>query len=165
MAKFTDAVERVLQREGGLVDHPADRGGLTKFGISQRSYPDLDIASLTEEQAMEIYRRDFWDDAYDKIPLQQIANRLFDGAVNMGTVAAIRLLQESLCEIRFGVAVDGRFGPQTMQAVKLACQNGPHVTALFQAWRARHARHYIDLVLEDRTQLVFLDGWIRRAVA
>src|SRR5690606_2973445 len=58
---FLHAVEVVLEHEGGYVHDPHDPGGETKFGISKRQYPDLDIANLTREQAIEIYRRDWWD--------------------------------------------------------------------------------------------------------
>lgn len=163
MAEFEKAVEIVLQREGGFVDHPADRGGATNFGISQRSYPDLDIRALTRAQAVEIYRRDYWQDTFDKIPLQKIADKLFDGVVNCGPVTAVKILQRALGDIGFGVDLDGRFGPQTLQAVRLACER--HTKPLLDAWRARVARHYVDLVLQDQTQLVFLNGWLRRAVA
>jgi lysozyme family protein len=163
MAEFEKAVEVVLQRECGFVDHPADRGGATNFGISQRSYPDLDIRSLTREQATAIYQRDFWREEYDRIPLQTIATKLFDSGVNMGQDAAVRILQQALCDIRFAVEIDGRFGPQTLQAVKLACH--ARLMPLLAAWRARLARHYVDLILRDQSQVAFLDGWLRRAVA
>lgn len=163
MADFSIAVASLLQREGGFVNHPADRGGPTKYGISQRSYPDVDMAALTEDEARALYRRDFWEDAFDKIPSQQLADKLLDSAVHLGKAKAVRVLQEALGEIRFGVAVDGLFGPQTLQAVKLACE--AHRRQLFEAWRARLAKHYVGLVLQDRAQVAFLDGWLRRAVA
>lgn len=163
MATFEQAVEGVLEHEGGYVCHPHDPGGETNFGISKRQYPDLDIKSLTRAQAVEIYRRDYWQDTFDKIPLQKIANKLFDGVVNCGPVTAVKILQRALGDIGFGVDLDGRFGPQTLQAVKLACLS--RTKPLLDAWRARLARHYVDLALQDQTQLVFLDGWLRRAVA
>ena len=47
MSDFDKAFELVIGHEGGLVDHPADPGGLTKYGISKRAYPNLDIRNLT----------------------------------------------------------------------------------------------------------------------
>jgi lysozyme family protein len=163
MADFTQAVEIVMRREGGFSDEPADRGGKTMYGISQRQYPDLDIGNLTEEQAREIYRRDYWQDEFNEIALQKIAEKLFDGAVNLGKATSVRLLQQALCDIQFTVTIDGRFGAQTLLAVNLACQN--HTKPLLDAWRSRQARYYVDIVLKDETQLVFLDGWLKRAVA
>ena len=60
---FDIAFDRLMGHEGGLVDHPNDPGGLTKFGISQRSYPNIDIRKLTREDSKAIYRRDFWSRA------------------------------------------------------------------------------------------------------
>ena len=60
MTLFEAAVSSVLKHEGGFVDHPDDPGGATNFGISQRSYPELDIKALTRQDAMRIYERDYW---------------------------------------------------------------------------------------------------------
>lgn len=81
---FDDAIGPLLAREGGFVDNPADRGGATKFGISQRAHPGLDIANLTEADARAIYRREYWDGiGADKLPpaMRELA---FDSAVNHG---------------------------------------------------------------------------------
>ena len=58
---FETAVAFVLEQEGGLSNLAGDSGGLTKFGISKNNHPDLDIAGLTQEQAIEIYRMDYWN--------------------------------------------------------------------------------------------------------
>ncbi|MCS6302350.1 MAG: hypothetical protein H8K07_01590 [Nitrospira sp.] len=164
MADFTKAVEIVMQHEGGYADVSQDRGGKTKYGISQKQYPELvDIASLTEEQARAIYRRDYWQDEFNRIALQKIADKLFDSSVNLGKATAVKLLQQALNDIRFTVTVDGRFGAQTLLALNLSCQK--HTKPLLDAWRARLARYYVEIVLKDSTQLVFLDGWLKRAVA
>src|SRR5690606_34526085 len=89
--RFAVAVEVVLRHEGGYVHDPADPGGETNWGISKRSYPHLDIASLTREQAIEIYRRDWWNrHGYDRIKSLDVAVKTFDLAVNMGPAAAHR---------------------------------------------------------------------------
>ena len=61
MTNFETAINRILSHEGGYVDNPADPGGRTQWGISQRSYPNLDIKSLTRDQAIALYERDFWE--------------------------------------------------------------------------------------------------------
>ena len=74
----------VLSAEGGLVDDGSDPGGLTKFGISQRAYPNLDIRELTIEGAKALYRKDYWNRfSCDKLP-PGIALLVFDAAVNQG---------------------------------------------------------------------------------
>ena len=61
MSDFNKAVEKVLKFEGVLSNDKYDAGGLTKYGISKRMYPSLDIANLTQEQAVAIYKRDYWE--------------------------------------------------------------------------------------------------------
>lgn len=112
---FRIAVEEVLRHEGGLVEHPDDPGGLTNFGISQASYPHLDIRAMTREQAAEIYRLDFWEPLHGyKLP-PALALALFDAGVNMGKVRAIKILQAAL-----GVKTDGIIGPKTISAAIMA---------------------------------------------
>lgn len=60
IARF-DAHSAPIDHEGGCVNHPEDPGGETKFGITKRSYPHLNIRDLTLDDARAIYRRDFWD--------------------------------------------------------------------------------------------------------
>lgn len=113
------AIEWVLKIETGrITDHPKDPGGLTRWGISKRAYPDLDIAALTREQAAEIYRRDYWGpchagDIAARAP--RLAVALFDAAVNQGVGTAIKTLQKAL-----GASVDGQWGPATAGAAQRA---------------------------------------------
>ena len=109
---FDQAFELLIGNEGGYVNNPSDPGGETKFGISKRAYPDVEIASLTLDQAKAIYKRDYWDraqaDQYDG----QIGFQLFDTAVNSGVDRAIRILQGAV-----GTMADGRVGPATLAAI------------------------------------------------
>ena len=101
----------VLRHEGGYSLDPRDPGGETRFGISKRAYPDVDILRLTEDEAKAIYRRDYWDKLRtDEIPAP-LALCVFDCAVNMGRDKAIRLLQRAC-----GVAQDGVMGGNTIAA-------------------------------------------------
>lgn len=110
---FDVAINRVLSSEGGYVNNPADPGGETKWGISKRSYPMLDIATLTREDAIEIYKHDFWvAGQMDKMP-DAVAFNALDFAVNSGIQTALRKLQEAI-----GVADDGHIGPVTMAAMQ-----------------------------------------------
>lgn len=60
---FDKAIEFILRREGGYVNHPDDPGGETNFGISRRAHPDIDIKNLNRDGAKEIYKKDYWDKA------------------------------------------------------------------------------------------------------
>jgi len=109
---FHDVINRVLALEGGYVNRPDDPGGETQWGISKRSYPDLDIQTLTREDAVAIYKTDFWDRVHgDELPLI-VAFQALDFAVNSGIETAIRKLQ-----VAAGVADDGHFGPATKAAI------------------------------------------------
>ena len=110
---FDVAIERILSHEGGYVNHPSDPGGETKWGISKRSYPNLNIKELTREQAKEIYKRDFWDKINGDALYDGVAFQTLDFAVNSGIGTAIRYLQRAL-----GVADDGHFGPVSQAAAK-----------------------------------------------
>lgn len=88
MSGFDDAFDAVVGVEGGYVNNPADPGGETKYGISKRSYPTLDIANLTLDDAKAIYKRDYWDPLNLDNELYPIALLLFDAAVNQGMTFA-----------------------------------------------------------------------------
>ncbi len=110
---FTTAFELVLGHEGNYVNDPQDPGGETKFGISKRSYPNLDIKNLTLDQAREIYLADFWN--FMRIGDLPDALRYFafDVAVNCGAPWAARSLQRAA-----GALPDGKIGPRTLAEVK-----------------------------------------------
>ena len=109
---FSDALAFTLTWEGGLANHPDDPGGVTKYGISQRAYPELDIRNLTSDEAARIYRRDYWDQIRgDELP-GAVGFVLFDYAVHSGVERAQRALQ-----LAAGVKDDGVLGPATMAAV------------------------------------------------
>jgi lysozyme family protein len=112
---FETALRNTLEWEGGYSNDPSDPGGETKYGISKRAYPDVDIKALTLETAATIYRRDYWDKARcDELPAP-VAQCLFDSMVNQGPRTAIKLLQDSL-----SLETDGIMGPHTISAAGLA---------------------------------------------
>jgi lysozyme family protein len=85
----------VLRWEGGYVDDPRDPGGETKYGISKRSYPHLNIKSLTKEQAAEIYKTDYWNKVGgDTLPFP-FDIIVFDTAVNCGVGRATKWLGQA----------------------------------------------------------------------
>jgi len=110
---FNFAFAKVVSVEGGYVDNKNDPGGPTKFGISQRAYPDLDIKNLTLDQAKTIYRADYWNPVHgDELP-DPLSHFVFDSAVNHGVAATIFMLQTAL-----KVKVDGKIGLKTLAAAK-----------------------------------------------
>lgn len=91
---FGLALRWILHIEAGINDGTNDAGGFTKWGISQRYNPHLDVRRLRLEQAVDFYR-DRWDKAgCSRLPAK-LAIRYFDAHVNMGEFAAQDLLQRS----------------------------------------------------------------------
>jgi len=130
-ANFQTAVRWVIDVAEGGSRLITDQGGVTKFGISQRAYPDLDIEHLTRAQAEALYRRDYWDVIQgDSLP-PALAFVVFDAAVNMGPREAVRILQA-----RLRVHEDGVMGPETISAARLFLPR-VELVALFLELRLR----------------------------
>ena len=146
---FDQAFDLLIPREGEYSNNANDPGGETKFGISKRAYPHLDIKSLTLEQAKEIYRTDFWEQSLASTTSGPLAFQLFDCAVNSGTRQSTALLQRAL-----GLLDDGITGPKTREA--LANINGS--TALTIRFLAARLRFMAGLSNWDH----FSRGWARR---
>jgi lysozyme family protein len=150
---FDRAVQIVLEKEGVLSDDARDPGGLTKYGISQKAYPALDIRALTVDGAIEIYRRDYWAKIRGDDLCWAFALPLFDCAVNQGPGTAVRFFQLAL-----DVRIDGSFGPATLAAANAAQAQPDRVLANFMAARMFH---YAGL----GTWPTYGMGWARRAFA
>lgn len=168
-------MEWVLLHEGGFSNHPHDRGGVTKYGISLRfleNMPDgdvnqdsvinsADITGITRDQAIDFYRRKFWNKyRYGLIMDASIATKIFDFAVNMGPTQAHRLTQYAILACGHNLAVDGRLGPKT-----LALLNTVNRDVFLAALRAEAAAFYRAVADRNPSQKVFLNGWLRRAYA
>ena len=150
-ANFDLAFDRLIGNEGGYVNNPADPGGETNWGISKRSYPNLDIASLTRDDAKQIYLTDFWNKGnFEQLPFA-LGFQAFDIAVNSGIDEAIKLLQHAA-----GVTVDGDLGPHTLAA--LTTQSLPALLMLLAAERLDFWRHLPNWPDSG-------DGWSGRAAS
>ncbi len=148
MKAFDLLVERVLSHEGGYVNDPRDPGQETRWGISKRAYPHLDIKAMTLQEAKDIYRRDFWQRVRgDELP-REFAFQALDAAVNHGIGNAVRWMQRAA-----GVADDGVIGPVTLAAVQRA-----QAADLVLRINAERLRFYAKLT----TFSTFGRGWVNR---
>lgn len=153
MSRFERAVRYTLGNEGGYSLDPRDPGGETKWGISERAHPNVNIASLTREEAIEIYRKEYWLPAYDNIEDEALAVKLFDLAVNMGRQRAHVLLQEAVNALgEHRLLADGIIGPKTLQAV-----NASHRASLYNRFLCKADDYYRSL-----GKHYFLWGWLNR---
>lgn len=120
MSRFDSIILRVFPYEGGYLSPEearaqADPGGETHWGISRRAHPDLNIKDLTREQAIEIYRTDYWVRIHGEELPSAIGFAMLDAAINSGWTKSVMWLQKAA-----GVADDGKFGPITRAAVAAA---------------------------------------------
>ena len=154
MKSFKEIIEKVLEHEGGYVNDPKDLGGETKYGITKRFYPDVDIKNLTIEQATEIYKKDYWDkNKVESLP-QNLWHIYFDMCVNMGKRTAVKVLQRAAVNKGRDIEVDGGLGPMTIGALK-----GVELDRV----RAFRVKYYVDLITAKPEQEKFYLGWFRRA--
>jgi lysozyme family protein len=157
--KFLKAFDCVMMHEGGYSNDPQDAGGETKYGISKRSYPHLNIKNLTRDQAKQIYFVDFWMKCKcENIEDENIAAKLFDLAVHTGISQAVKLMQRALRAAGTQVAEDGIIGPETLAAVSKTDS-----TDLLAAFRSEAAGYYRLILSKDPSYRRFIDGWINRA--
>ena len=173
-------LDELLDREGGYVNHPADRGGPTRFGITEavaRAHGCRGaIRDLPEAEARAIYRRIYWlrprlDAISEQAPA--IAGELFDTGVNMGPAVAITFLQRALTALNRGgtdypdVVPDGRIGAATLAGLErfLAVRGkaqGERV--LLRALEALQGERYLRLAERRPANEAFLYGWLANRI-
>lgn len=181
MSDFEKCITKTLRYEGvsssseGYVDHPNDKGGATKFGISYSFVKDTgnidffdmngdmvldkrDIQQLTFEKAVEAYKKYFWDVfELDDIVDNKKAFLVFDAAVNHGIKGATKLLQRALNVCGFELKVDGIYGAKTKRALQ-ECDAEEFVVSFQQ----KRTSLYQAIVNNNPSQNVFLRGWLNR---
>lgn len=158
---FTSLVTDVIRKEGGYVNHPLDRGGETKYGITKRNYPHLDIRSLTTQQAAQIYYDDYWKaNGLDLHYPSEIQGYAFDCFVNHGRKTFGKILQYALNDCGHDLIVDGIIGVKTIKALRE--QNDSRYFLL--QLKIRRIYMYGLIVVSNPSQLVFLLGWLKRAL-
>ena len=163
--EFREAWEKTMGWEGGdsLHHNRNDPGGLTKYGISQRAFPDEDIPGLTESRARFLALMRYWYTVEaDSLP-DALRWPVFDMAFNAGPATSVRLLQRSinLCSHARGnvipaVVEDGDVGPVTLAALER--YDPERLNKVFQAYRAMHY-----LSLAENRSAAFIHGWLKRA--
>ena len=172
-------IDTLIDREGGYADHPADRGGPTRFGITEavaraNGYAG-DMRQLPREAAAAIYRRLYWhrprfDAVAKRAPM--IAAELFDTGANMGPRVATGFLQRALNALNRGardyadIAVDGRIGPATLAALDgfLGVRGRSGEAVLLKAIEALQGERYLRLAERRPANEAFLYGWLANRI-
>lgn len=159
MPNFNEAIEHVLKWEGGYVNHPSDPGGATKFGITKKRYPALDIKNLTLSKAKKIYKSDFWDKfKIDNINSQDTATHYLDLTILHNNRDAAKMVQRALNDIGIKTTIDGIAGSNTFKNINRADQN-----KLNKAIGERRKSFFEFLIQRKPSLNEFRSGWIKRA--
>jgi lysozyme family protein len=172
-------IDEVIEREGGYVHHPADRGGPTRWGITQsvaraHGYAG-EMRLLPRARAAAIYQADYWErPCFDAVAMraEELAGELFDTGVNMGPATAVRFLQRALNALNRGagdypdIAVDGRIGSATLGALDgyLAVRGHAGERVLLTAIEALQGERYIALAEARPGNEAFLYGWLANRI-
>jgi len=175
MSFFKLALADVLHHEGGLSNHKIDRGGATAFGISLRflkSLPDLegdvnndghvtkeDIYQLSKLDAERFYKKYFWTHyRLNEIEHQDIAIKLMNFFVNMRGKTAARIAQKAANDLGADLVEDGVLGSKSFEAMNALNTDQFLVCIKYQAWNV-----YRSIVANDKSQVIFINGWRKRA--
>jgi len=160
MADFTYAINTILEHEGGYVNHPNDPGGETNFGITKRTYPDLDIKGLTRRDAIKIYFNDWWlRYRFCEIKYTVSATKVFDVSINMGARRGVKIAQKAVNALGYAsLKVDGVIGGRTVHGINL-CPERAFVNKMAELQLERYER----LIRHNPKLAVFRTGWTRRA--
>lgn len=164
--RFETALKFCFRWEGDYSDHAADRGGKTKYGVTEKVYHEwLDsrgeemkpVSGISKDQARAIYWSEYWLAARCDRMLSQLDLVMFDAAVNHGPGGAASLLQRALKSLGEAVKVDGAIGSQTLTA---AGRHKPD--AVCTQYLTERRALYQRIVDKDKSQEVFLKGWMNR---
>lgn len=154
-------LRRLLIREGGFVNHPADKGGATKFGITRgtlarsrgRAVTVQEVAELSLEEAMDIYRRDYVQaPGFMLLKDPQLIEQMVDAAVNHGPAQAVKMLQRAVKS-----QSDGILGPRTLAR----CSDLP-LAVLYSRFMIERLRFFAAILNRDQSQSIFAAGWANR---
>jgi lysozyme family protein len=172
-------IDGLIEREGGYVDHPADKGGPTRFGITEavaraHNYRGS-MRDLSREEAVGIYRRIYWQrPGFDQVAKcsARVAAELFDTGVNMGPAVAATFLQRALTALNRNagdypdVVPDGRIGEATLAALGafFRCRGKTGETVLLRALEALQGERYLRLAERRPANEAFLYGWLANRI-
>jgi lysozyme family protein len=171
MAIFNEALSMVLSHEGGYNNIKEDKGGATNFGISLAFYRNnidknatsASIKSLKKEEAETIYFDYFWlKNNYCELSNQKLANKVFDMAVNLGSMVANKFLQQAYNALNINqLVVDGILGEESVSNIN-SCTKEQN-TLLLEYLRILQKHYYLEIVKHRVDQAKFLNGWLNRA--
>jgi lysozyme family protein len=188
MSDFNIAYNITKEFEGGYSNDPDDAGGETYKGVARKFNPTwdgwniiddiknkfpsdfkdkLDITILNKK-VFSYYKIMYWDKFQgDLIPNQEIANELFDNAVNMGVNRSVSFLQKSLNLLNRNqknysdISEDGIFGNNTLKTLhKYLNYDKPNL--ILKVINILQGIHYINYMTKSPSQEKYARGWLSR---
>jgi len=161
---LNEIIKNTVEREGGYVNHSADKGGPTRYGITEsvarKNGYNGDMKKLPLVFAVEVYKKQYWDSIrLDEIDDEIMREFIFDAAVNHGTSWAVRFAQRAYNTLnKQTIAEDGKIGPQTISAL-----NEYQYKQDLNFWYLTiRGRYFYDIIDNDSSQKTFARGWGRR---
>lgn len=169
----------LLGKEGGYVNHPSDRGGPTKWGITEKvarahGYSGS-MKDLTRERALSIYEADYWyGPRFDQVAelSPDIAAELCDTGVNMGPAVASKFLQRWLNVMNKrgtlypDLIADGLIGSRTINALRAYLDNRKQdgLTVMLRGLNCSQGARYLDITEVREANEEFIFGWLLNRV-
>lgn len=173
-------IEATIGREGDYSNHPADRGGPTRWGITERvaranGYRG-DMRNLPRETAIAIYREEYAiKPGFAAVASVNaaIGEELFDTGVNMGPSVPSLWLQQALNGLNDGgklyadIKEDGDIGNGTLTALRayLKARGAEAESVMLKALNCLQGARYIELARTRAANEAFLYGWLRTRVS
>lgn len=188
MAQFKPAFDITMEHEGGYVSDPDDFGGETYRGISRRYHPTwagwgfidgmrneetfplcLDRDDALDHAVTQFYKELYWDRFQgDKLTDQDLANKMFDIAVNMGVHRAVLFLQSALNllnrnqKIYADIVEDGLLGKGTLRALEGYQIQEDDFKPLLKIVNILQGYYYVKQMRKHPTQEKYARGWLKR---
>ena len=162
MERFERIFDYLLRVEGGYSDDKNDKGGKTKFGITEEEARDFgykgDMQDLTKDFAKNIYLKKYYlGNKLDKVINDKVALSICDWAVNSGRNGT-KNAQIAINQLtNANLDVDGIIGNKTLEAL-----NSIDPSKFLEVYHNLQRIYYKGKVEADRTQEGFLTGWLNR---
>ena len=176
---FARAIKEVFTIEGGFSNHPSDKGGATRYGVTEavaraNGYSGR-MEELSEAEAQQIAKSQYWDVLrLDEIAglSYPIALELFDTGFNCGVGTAGKFLQRSLNALNRQardypeVTVDGVLGPMTVHALRLFLvkRGSDGQAVMLKALNALQGAYYVEISEKRPANDDFVYGWLKNRV-
>ena len=176
MNRFNECINVIIEFEGYFSDHPLDKGGKTKYGITEATLNSAyqagllnhnNIYALSIDEVKVIYKANYWDKCNcDSLP-QHLDLCVFDTAVNCGVGTSAKLLQKTINDIVGAniLKVDGIIGSMTLGAIEGWLSRYKDICIfplifLCDRFLDKRLEYYSNIVANNSSQLVFLRGWL-----